>query len=520
MGDGKPSLRPPLHGYYRSEADAPRTSWALLDLYAYIADRENYTSAYCKMSDGTQIRVTFCAAPPPLVSYVCVWCPEKKPTEVVLEPRILAVSSDLLLLQAELHGWSAADYFVYKAYDGSGPSLQLIQLPEPCLNKRCTFALLPRRDVRPPVECDDGEFRLRPCTVRPPVESDDDGGFVLRPCTGRLHGEDDGTRFRLRRHWYHDRHYYVAGFYYDRRSEPDYSFKLWVFDSQVQRWTSRLISVQCPVDHITTKAIALGEGGLLGFVDMWRGIVVCDILDRTSPRYIPLPTEIIVTRMTFDDPGLLFRDIAVVEGRLTVVYMAKEGPNLEWEVSTWSRKVTDDWDEDWRHDHTVSSKDIVVDYQRTHNVDLLPICQATSRPTLVGLYTGHPTLSLRDSHVVYIMAKVSRKDRKALVLSIDMKMPTLYGVAVFDGERMRGLIFSYTLTQCWIPKYFNPGDSSFLYLHMANLRYSHSHVVPLDECIWCQTFCGSCATYSLLYYFCRVFWVCANSLCCFAVHRC
>lgn len=430
----KPSLRPPLHGYYRREAEAPRTSFALVDLKAYIADRDNYTSASCKLSDGTHIRVTFCAAPPPLVSYLCVWCPGLPPTEIDLEPTVLAVESDLLLLDFSLHGWRHVDYLVYKAYDGSGPSLQLLHLPDPCLDKNCSFSLLPHRDI---------------AQRHQPVDG----------------GEDDSSGFRLRRHGEEDCHYYVAVFYYDSNNESEYSFKLWVFDSEEEQWSSRLISVHCPVYHITTKVISLGKDGLLGFLDPWRGIVVSDILGRRDSHYLPLPAGLITNRVMVQ-PALLFRDIALVQGRLTVVDLhPPTGPdanqNFNWGVSTWSRKVTDLWEEDWRHDYNVCSPDISVD-QDTENVSLLPVLkdsQGQLRPTLGRLYIAHPMLSLSDSHAVYIMAKASICDKKkALVLSIDLAEPRLQGVAEFAAERMLGAIFSYTCTQSWIPKYFNPGD--------------------------------------------------------------
>ncbi|KAF8737905.1 hypothetical protein HU200_014013 [Digitaria exilis] len=382
----KPSLRPPLHGYYRREAEAPRTSFALVDLKAYIADRDNYTSASCKLSDGTHIRVTFCAAPPPLVSYLCVWCPGLPPTEIDLEPTVLAVESDLLLLDFSLHGWRHVDYLVYKAYDGSGPSLQLLHLPDPCLDKNCSFSLLPHRDI---------------AQRHQPVDG----------------GEDDSSGFRLRRHG-EDCHYYVAVFYYDSNNESEYSFKLWVFDSE----------------------------------------------EEQDSHYLPLPAGLITNRVMVQ-PALLFRDIALVQGRLTVVDLhPPTGPdanqNFNWGVSTWSRKVTDLWEEDWRHDYNVCSPDISVD-QDTENVSLLPVLkdsQGQLRPTLGRLYIAHPMLSLSDSHAVYIMAKASICDKKkALVLSIDLAEPRLQGVAEFAAERMLGAIFSYTCTQSWIPKYFNPG---------------------------------------------------------------
>jgi hypothetical protein len=38
------------------------------------------------------------------------------------------------------------------------------------------------------------------------------------------------------------------------------------------------------------------------------------------------------------------------------------------------------------------------------------------------LYIDHPTLSLSDSRIVYIMGQVNIRDKKALVLAIDMSV--------------------------------------------------------------------------------------------------
>jgi hypothetical protein len=50
-----------------------------------------------------------------------------------------------------------------------------------------------------------------------------------------------------------------------------------------------------------------------------EGTVICDVLDQdTYPRYLPLPLEAIRRDDQLSDPTL-FRDIAVVGGRLTLV---------------------------------------------------------------------------------------------------------------------------------------------------------------------------------------------------------
>ena len=96
VSSAHPSLCTPRHGHPPDDSGAPPPSWVLLDLHPYIADRENASSAYGEMSNGEAIRATFCTAPPPLVSYICVWCPNLPPSELVMQPSIQAAEEDLV----------------------------------------------------------------------------------------------------------------------------------------------------------------------------------------------------------------------------------------------------------------------------------------------------------------------------------------------------------------------------------------------------------------------------------------
>ena len=110
-------------------------------------------------------------------------------------------------------------------------------------------------------------------------------------------------------------------------------------------------------------------------------------------------------------------------------------------------------------DYMISTRNITVD-ENTANVDRLPKLQdngPTPEPALDRLQFAHPTLSLSESHVVYLMGMVGSWDKKTLVLSVDMRNARLQGVAVFDAERMMGVTYS----QSRVSRSFNmvPGDS-------------------------------------------------------------
>ncbi|XBI16244.1 hypothetical protein VPH35_058535 [Triticum aestivum] len=104
------SLRPPAaDDAATAEAAATKWDWGevLLDSKAYMADKENHTSARCRFTrkqDGKEVemRKTLCLAPPPRVSYFCCHarCPDDHGEEdqarlFSREPSMLATEGNL-----------------------------------------------------------------------------------------------------------------------------------------------------------------------------------------------------------------------------------------------------------------------------------------------------------------------------------------------------------------------------------------------------------------------------------------
>ena len=117
---------------------------------------------------------------------------------------------------------------------------------------------------------------------------------------------------------------------------------------------------------MTAKVIAL-EGGVLGFVDPWRGVaLVSDIVGRKKEHELPLPQHLIRLDKLKGEP-LLYRDIAVVKGRLTFAELHRSisGPDSSfscpsWDVSTWS--ISSPWErqDGWRMDYMISTRNIIL----------------------------------------------------------------------------------------------------------------------------------------------------------------
>jgi hypothetical protein len=102
----KRSLHPPALDAGDDEDEIPSV---LLEYNAYVADRRNDTTAVAHSTCGREVQVSFFAARPPRVSYLCVFCrpaaTEEAPEEeeevelIPIEPQVLATDENLVLLR-------------------------------------------------------------------------------------------------------------------------------------------------------------------------------------------------------------------------------------------------------------------------------------------------------------------------------------------------------------------------------------------------------------------------------------
>jgi hypothetical protein len=294
------SLRPPVEDHQLpSEAGAP-SSWAILDVRAYIADCRNATTAYGRLRNGAEIQVTFCVARPPVVSYFCFWCPEAtRLADLGVEPIIKAAEADLVIFGVGLGSGFLCmdpfniDIFIYHPGGGEkGPSLRLIMLDEPyCLS--FNTGILRHHDITNP---------------------------------------------------YDDKYHIVSVVHSTKKS---WQFVLHLFDSRTESWSSQCLSVHGKeyqhrqFHFFPSKAIMLGQGGLMGFVDLWRGILICDVLDcsNKSLRYLPLPRALRDNKKLRLQP-VLARDIVVVQGCIKIIDCFYCSASSAWKVSVWSMADT------------------------------------------------------------------------------------------------------------------------------------------------------------------------------------
>ncbi|KAK3138669.1 hypothetical protein QOZ80_5AG0371880 [Eleusine coracana subsp. coracana] len=308
-----------------------------------------------------------------------------------------------------------------------------------------------------------------------------------------------------------DDFYVVAGLCRARYPRPG-QFILYLYNSKVPtHWSTNNIYVALSEQHIiqhgryfhhaNTKVISIGgNGGTMGFVDLWRGILFCDVLKiveggkSIAPlSYVALPTALRPDSVPSGD-ACLCRDIAVIEeeeGRMIKfvdlgVQGIKDSSAINgWVSRTWKIPVSATYLEDkWVQDCRCESSRFFVD--KNPHFELLPkVLDGEGRPlpAFKELDIRQPALSLNDDDdgIVYFMIKKNPGDAKAWVIAVDMRGNALQGASEFAAERTVHLTYAYMHSR--ISKYLrkDPGTKGSL-KHMGWCRWD-----PLPRGIWgCQ----------------------------------
>ena len=107
-------------------------------------------------------------------------------------------------------------------------------------------------------------------------------------------------------------------------------YYLHLYSSETETWSTKLMvyldSRREPLLYVYSgKVITIGgELGSVGWVDPWRGILICDVLlDNRELRYIPLPSPA-VPRPSCQADGVGCRDVIVLQGYVKAVFSSLE----------------------------------------------------------------------------------------------------------------------------------------------------------------------------------------------------
>jgi hypothetical protein len=213
--------------------------------------------------------------------------------------------------------------------------------------------------------------------------------------------------------------------------------------------------------HKTAKTLAIGgERGTVAWVDLWRGILLCDVLgEQPVFQDIPLPVP---ARGNWDrvleqcEPSYI-RDVAISQHKDAIKYVEMEiwpprkldtpDSYLEWvrsessitqvipggwKATTWRMPIPVGSATDWQPDCEVEVKDVTMDTSHLHHCELL----SRLPPTLHKLPMAYPTISINEDIVYFVSSTKSRHIEKLeLVIAVDVRKKSLREVAKLDVHK-------------------------------------------------------------------------------------
>jgi hypothetical protein len=401
---------------------------APVDMRCYIANLRNATTAWGGTSSGLQIQVTFRAARPPLLSYLCVHCPGLDFLHT--EPRVVASDADLVLLRVpinlnaplDVQSW---DYFLYRS---RAHQLDLLPNPHPHLPSLddSATALLSREHG--------ASYAVAAISSWRPVHEGNSDSII---------------RWDFLLHLYRS-----------------FESKGWItMPMSVEKLVrDKLVPVPCDVKgdmlyHKTTKTIAIGgERGTIAWVDLWRGILLCDVLGE-QPVFqdipLPIPAKGNWGRLLEQCEPNCIRDVAISRHKDAIKYVEMEiwpPRRLKnrkssiiqvipsgWKATTWKMALPVGSFTNWQLDCEVEIKDVTMDAINPYHCNLLSMLSGSnsdSTLTLQKVPMAYPSISMDDDIVYFVSSTKSRRiGELELVISVDVRNKSLRGVAKLDFQK-------------------------------------------------------------------------------------
>lgn len=205
-----------------------------------------------------------------------------------------------------------------------------------------------------------------------------------------------------------------------------------------------------------------GQDATIAFVDLWRGILLCDVreLQRQAAchapgetisilSYVPVPSSIDKDREPRGD-ARLWRNIAVIQGRFkyvelkvhrkpSLIYDGRYTTTGDWAAAIFSRPAESSDDDSWR-------QDCYIDTTKSNDprLNLLPNKKGRAAQPLKMFHIRQPVLGLQQgADILFFTAKPARLSENAWVVATDMRKKALHGVAAFSAARTVGIDFAY-----------------------------------------------------------------------------
>uniref|UniRef100_A0ACD5YB61 Uncharacterized protein n=1 Tax=Avena sativa TaxID=4498 RepID=A0ACD5YB61_AVESA len=392
-------------------------SWVLLDKNLYFAHHESAPTKKVKTSTGKEVEISICLADPPAASCFCVHSPNIREEDYTSLPRIVSSAENLVLLSFAFKTGPRStevdsdlvEFFVCKAGSGGDLSIEPVPYSPTGTRHSCHACIVPR---------DGGNYLVAD----------------LSPREGNLG-----------------------------------HFDLYVFSSETSKWTSTYLQLPAPalalprdLPSVLHKVISLG-GSVVGWVDLWRGIIFCDILLEKKPvlRFIPLPTTAFNLHregnaqkvrdvtccngyISFVEIKHCFRELSIANSRsfkmtqhldtedliLDEAFFTRDDLDKKpvlvhdgWKIRTMYKAIS--WDY-WKKKHTVHFDDIVA-VPELSSVLLPQLWNGGAMEfTLRNLKTAaFPFFGVYDDNVVYLMYNVQSDDDDSWAVGVDLETKKL-----------------------------------------------------------------------------------------------
>ncbi|KQJ89745.1 hypothetical protein BRADI_4g27465v3 [Brachypodium distachyon] len=359
----------------------------LLSRRPRFTDSGNNTTATAESKDGYTMGVSFSMAEPPQLSLLSIHCTDPRDMENTARsnfsslPHVVGADGPFILLRDVFQGGGFHEYFLYKA--GVAPSLR-------------------------------------------------SSGFILLSSWGDAMASHNLSKVRELGILGHGGDHYLLAALHNSASSDGYELR--IYSSETKSWSTRTLHNPCPgVDRvIPDKVITLGQGGLLGWVDLLHGVLVCDLLlllqDQDPPvvgavSFIPLPRNRyklkypIIPEKVEEHPlardfcsANWFRDLTCVNGVLEFVEMENPPPENK--------------------DNIIYDSDLIMSLKRKavdrNSMDQLSSLRdawraVTWKLTFRDLYSAFPILSPDDGNdILYLKSIVEPNHQDGWVAAVDI----------------------------------------------------------------------------------------------------
>lgn len=247
--------------------------------------------------------------------------------------------------------------------------------------------------------------------------------------------------------------YHVAALAMEENGE----FLLYIFSSETRAWTIKkpVLSMADGAtdlgDYMPGKAIAVGDGGVMAFVNLWNGILFCNVLDSGEHAelcYLRLPSaELCRPDMNYrlQPPRDIAFDMSSDTIRIRFVeVVCPSSPG--WRASTWTMTTTatSPWrqqEKGWQQGFVLYDHELLV-ADGVSTDGLLPEVSELAETKLANLLVDMPMLSLHENNIICLLAKHHMADSEVWSIAVDMEMKKLKGVNLLQVGRCTTLFYS------------------------------------------------------------------------------